>query len=779
MSITDAQISGLQENIGTYIDSRLGNFVGVQPPEYKKTIPGQCTERSIRGTYPTVSGIETGQYFLNLVAERHCSSGFEWFKSCGPGLSGYEPSITTPFELTGYPTNDKGFWERYKQNIIGLGQVIANDFSYRPWNSHGSSVGWSGTSYSPEYDYPISGQHPIPSGMFKYGKLFSDDFHTFVPKGNQKYPQFYNLFQYTNIRTARVYTGLTETLSDNQVDILESSGEEIGLAIRPYISGYGVVSGEWVPIQDLGASVTVALTGDGGIYDAPEGLNDQRSGPRYIVGGACFTIPASGQVVTSQPNYQPHDFYSGVPNSVPPNNPRGGGWKFDGGYDDLPFPPETSITDGPLVWKGVHYQDYEAEFYRSDATLNLWPVYQYIYGWGDASFSGDHPLNQATESEGLISYSPFSSTPVSMSDPQGAGAFAVVVSGDEVLQSYNCDLATSGLEKRNTLYTRVWGGNSKRCIFFPLEGPGGLRSSFKGITGIQTSGNNYIKLEDGNITPDYFLGLSEYTDTWLGNRSFKIPDYIANNIFDCHGEKFFSASGAIEYAQSGTYNNLASYDLGELGFYSGLLPEDRIAKRREDWSFTPSGYPVNIDGVYNLDVRLFGCDKSGEQFIGVFFDFDMDSKSGEIYEKTNNITISTTSYIRARTRYRGTTVFPTYEIRPVFFNPQYRYCKFENPTSYTSPWSDWQYEGLGPLVSGTSFGGLHRPGHSLPDAWYMAGMGQQTRATPPVVARRTVTLTIPSSGVPHTHMGVGGSVLELEPPEMLYESGDSRYYFSL
>jgi len=800
MSITDAQISGLQENIGTYIDSRIGNFLGVQPPEYNKTIPGQCTERSIRGTYPTVSGIETGQHFLNLVAERHCSSGFEWFKSCGPGLSGYEPSITTPFELTGYPTNDKGFWERYKANIGELGQAIARNFTYSPWKNHGSAVGWSGTSYSPEYNYPVSGRHPIPSGMFDYGKMFSNDFHAFVPDGLEKYPSFYNLFDYRKHFDIRLYSDLSDSLSDRKVIKLGYTGaEEIPLSIRPYISGYIFEDGQWVPAEDMGASRTISLTDANAIVvggSAIPPLYNIMDGPiKFVSSGECFQILGSGTRIDSQPATYPQGlFYDGGD-----GRPGGGSQSYLGDYDGLPFPIDEVEADhddhSAIIWMGNHYITYEAEFYRSSGSLNLWPVYQYIYGLGGdfASFSGDYSLATETISEGIGVYTPF--TPgagnnITISDPVGQGSIGILNSGDLFSRNYNCYgynpppvFGSVAKVKRNALLTTIEGGDIKRCIFFPLEGEDGLRSSFKGITGIITSGVNHIKLEDSMPYLGHYFsdrGLKQYSETWLEDRNLIISDYISNNILDFHGKKFFTASGAVEYCQDG-YNNsgksiggdlLATYDLGNLIFTSGKQWGDIISKIRDDWFFIPSGFfPKTVDGPHSLDVSLFGCENSGEQFIGLFFDYDMTAKSGELYELSKDIPISTTSYLRTRKKWSGVRVDPTYTKGGTFAGLTTKYAKFSTPYAYQSPWSDWMYETILPTASGSDFG-------DQDFTWFMNGMGEQTRAIPPEIARTQVTVTFPSSALPHTHMNIGGSLLELEPPLRMYSGEDSAFYYS-
>tara|TARA_R110000751_G_scaffold46368_12_gene104421 strand:+ start:1072 stop:3192 length:2121 start_codon:yes stop_codon:yes gene_type:complete len=181
--LTPAQVSGLDLRFGYLSDGQVNNYLGVQPIQYNGG-------EKFRSNMPTVSGIEAAQYFLDRVAETHCGSGASWSNACGS----YTPSLAPPYSIAGSPTNDMGFWERFKNNIIGVGNQIGRDLSYQPWSNHANNPRWSGQNYNCSGDNALEGYHPLPEGMFTYGALQKDDFNTFISATSTKSaPSFYQL----------------------------------------------------------------------------------------------------------------------------------------------------------------------------------------------------------------------------------------------------------------------------------------------------------------------------------------------------------------------------------------------------------------------------------------------------------------------------------------------------------------------------------------------------------------------------------------------------------
>lgn len=220
MTITQPQISGYDEYLETLINAEVSNYVGVNTIKYD-------VAEKWRDLIPTVSGIESSQYFLDKVVDRHCISGVYWLKACGPGTDIYTPNITSPFELMGSPTNDLDFWRRYKENIINIGTQIGKDFSISPWNNAANRVAWSGNNYECLYPHNSSGTHNVPSGMFNYGPIFKNDFNTFIVKPLSKTaPSFYKFVQiadYKRIDCTGV-VGVAVTLNSTSGNTVNYSG---------------------------------------------------------------------------------------------------------------------------------------------------------------------------------------------------------------------------------------------------------------------------------------------------------------------------------------------------------------------------------------------------------------------------------------------------------------------------------------------------------------------------------------------------------------------------
>jgi hypothetical protein len=276
-----SDLSGIQAYFDQLSQAEVSNRVGVQPIEYD-AFDGTGDVKK-RHYVPTVSGLEGSQYYLDRVTERHCVDTIPWSGVCGS----YTPKITTPFELAGHPTNSRDFWQRYRDNIVNVGSDISKDFSEKPWANYANNILWSGNDYYCSGDYDQSGNHHLPSGMFKYGPIQRTDFNTFISKPNTStIPSFYKFFE---VRKGReVYL---DSISGVDIVLNATSGNVTVSAPTCFKSGQAAFLG-----------FTFSMTTSSGTYEVPSGIQYSINGSTNVNQQLIFD---SGQYFTTEE----HEFY--------------------------------------------------------------------------------------------------------------------------------------------------------------------------------------------------------------------------------------------------------------------------------------------------------------------------------------------------------------------------------------------------------------------------------------------------------------------------------------
>jgi hypothetical protein len=723
--------TGLENVLAQY--DGLGNFIGVQTP----TVRGDQCDAYV----PLVSGIETSQHFMDRVAVRHClPSGFNWINQCGS----YVPNKATPFQLAGYPTNDKNFWAMYKANIIRLGSGIADDFSYRPWNNKAGNTSWSGDSYNPTYingNYEVSGRHPLVSGEFLYGPILKDDYNTFVVNGANGHPLFFPAFSFTVDRKVTTSGYLGHQLYDSNIFTSETNSTKPDPFGAPgytiYPSG---VSGSY-PYFSVKIS---GIRGLNRMYISDGVSCSETFGPSGIWSTGIFSA------VTEVEHYRATGVFDVFP-------------LYELAYN-LNGVNDTTIAASAFP---------DVQYLVNDAMVGYAPFslssYQNIFTYGSTLGNG----------EGVA---------VSRRIPQI----------DYLTVSFNsgvCNVSgadpSSGYSRTNvdTFYCTVGRKNSSYVWIYPLF-KGDLKTDFRKISGMITDGRVYFNgdIQDGELSlGSFFRGpesLFEYNNTIAGERTSQPEDIITNTEMKIMGGGYTDVSGLYDAIFSdGTKYEVGRFDYWTSRVFSSSIINDsaQVGFDAEDaYSYnTPtSGYQYNNSGIFSIDTSLLGCNSSGAKFLAFWFEPDFQAMEPEIRGKTV-VNIDTESHRRFRTYYTGVKVdgvswgvVPILGAAPV-------YSGFINPQPFTTARSNWIYNQVSVGASSTTtfpqlnFGGL--PGAS--GIYVLTGLGNQTRAKVPFIEQPGFNFIEPVSG---NFLGcpIFGD-LQIDYPERLYSGDPITNYFTI
>jgi hypothetical protein len=152
-------------------------IVGVRGPVYN-------TNDKYGKYIPMVSGIETSQFWLDRVAERHCMECPEWTKQSGIDTRySYIPTNYSGVQwsqLAGYPLHDRDFWHIFQENTALVNSGLM--FDGGPFVNYANKPIWSGNNYNVRFNYSKSGYTEHEAEFLKYGKPNKEDFNQYIPK---------------------------------------------------------------------------------------------------------------------------------------------------------------------------------------------------------------------------------------------------------------------------------------------------------------------------------------------------------------------------------------------------------------------------------------------------------------------------------------------------------------------------------------------------------------------------------------------------------------------
>tara|TARA_R110000824_G_scaffold143199_5_gene310779 strand:- start:3571 stop:5895 length:2325 start_codon:yes stop_codon:yes gene_type:complete len=759
--------------ISGYGTSKINSFVGVQSPVYNEYyhVSGLCIEGSGDQTkrywFPTVSGIETSQHYLDLMEDRHCVSGVDWTNQCGA----YTPSMTKPFALAGYPTNDLAFWRHYSGNLIDMGENVGRDFTKNPWAHYGADtegawigyqffpdlgnaiVSWSGDAYSPklEDDFASSGKHSVPRSMFDHGPILRDDFHKFIVKPTKVDRPTISALGYYNRKKRITASGM-------------------GLLELPGTSGYH-------------QQRSIGYTNDSpfnGWYDTLGGRGSPWGEDVEFTG------------------------FAGVSNPAPPGSPWADGpicmayasnYKFTTAVDGNPAGyvefPEYEVVDlsgrfasSGLVWVGGFTQHYEYENFYTSGDLDLWPYYEW-------ALYNDSPQGSGTPSEyesstydwesfvtqggiGLKGANQVNHQSVSNAQANDAvwryGGLGVSLSEVWV------PTVTSGLRGAVPVFSL----NSEVKSYmgcFPLEGETLTKKGFRQLTGIITSG--YAEMYGGGTLGGPSAGRPSRTGYGLpaSHRGVTVDwgreegDFHLNTEVILHGGIFDSSEDFIEYIRHPLdYIPITTMDWGPAVFASAWINPPKYLPPESGYI---DYYYSGLTHVYNshshednpllhqptLPADWFGCEASGK-FLGIGY-YNPVPDSGKLQANCKK-EFGGVGPIRWRSRIDGdvgtgivlkTTGIGSWKVNNI--------ASLGGTEYFDTGWSNWLYTG-GIFGSGTNNQSVFNKKLMYPQVW------------------RVGVFSIDSSSTPDSYMSLGGQGhLVTEPPHPIYASSDPSLWYRL
>lgn len=708
--------SGIEAGIDNMIADGIGNWIGVKPPDYVSLDdPDSCSERAIRGRIPTVSGIETAQAFMDQVAIRHCINSFGWENQCGS----YTPQTAPPFEMAGHPTNDLGFWQRFRGNIEQMGCEIGDDFRTRPWSNKGvGTTAWSGDSYNcqvtDEYGgHAVSGKHAIPahpSGAFYYGRMLRDDFETFIPSYGTTTMSLYN-YGYMDNRKSLRFSG---QLYSESLVLAGTDSDEVAL---PEKGTSGLNFGE----------LNFAIKTSSGIWESPSGQIVLTSGYTTWIPVTTPYVSVSGTI-----RYEAElEYYNAgsVLDVTPVTNWLYG---FGGDFDTA----SGAFPNGSL---SSHFFQHGEVFEETSAPQNPYDPLTLL------EIQAAEYLTQTKGGPTEISFMQTSKPPqCSYWQPRS-------INGSMALSNHS----------RHQIY------------IMPLKGKCGNVTSFRQRTGIIPNSGFHARHEvnpnpkslvnpgnSGPWTADFrrYVG-GKLRGVYLEQEDVHFPDFIA------HGGLFATVEDMIDYIRDGNYNEIMRYTpipYWESGQYGNDLLDNKHIGWDVAWSGEQKEYPVPS--------MFEGCSNSGDNFLALIFHHDYTACSGALSASASSIDVSNPSHIRGRFKLTASPCIPV--IRHTVFGGSSSYSGLlPGGADFTTPWTDWIYPQQNILSSSVGmnfFGRTFTLGPSL-------ALGTSNLAGIPATPRLDSSFGT-MSGIPVPVLNIGGASIPTEPAVLMH-SGDTPITF--
>lgn len=743
MTITSGNLWALDGAAATVVHGGLNTFIGVEPIQYRAEDLEDSGDATKRYYVPTVSGIESSQYFLNRLADRHCVSGVEWEHACGP----YDPQITTPFKLAGYPLNDLPFWQRYKDNIIAIGNNVGRDFSgvlvdnpynaftnfeHRNWYNQASNTNWSGHVY--ECDSPQRRQAQVlektnlralpVSGMHTYGPMLKEDFETFIsnPQGASN-PGFIGYATYNRQKSITGYTFGIQNVA--------SSGTESSIEFARTGTSYG------------GDDICYNVSGHLGVPI----LLGYKNNTNYLfheVGNSRYTYPDTAITVSGidlGPDHEALVFYSG--------------------FEVI----------------------YETQQYHLVGTANFKPLYEWgLFNWGEEGSGlpiasganivdfetwtpggGLYNKNQSTAPD--IQYTIFNGGTFYPSDTlhRMSGIWTGPVESSLFVDSMKINFSTT---------------QKDRFAYFPLEGQNSGHYGFRQLTGIITSGvidaYGYHTGGRGDYNPTIQTAQQFENGGWPAatkktnfnsqdqKTDWGIPQSYCILPVDMHlhAKVMDSAEEILDYMRSRDFDVVDTINFGPVHYGSGEVPINKIGIHGSDpfvTHFAKSGsFSSGFKKQQNLQfpADMLGCEPTGK-YIVVGLDMPLDS--GAILPLTENKEIQYFTINRNRAKVKGTIVDIALRYSGAFSYKCIAVETVSNPRSFETGWGDWVY------------------GHAAKSP--NNGHGTDVKLIFPDIMNSNFTVT--SSSTPETYFGVGGMKMPIEPLEEIYLSGDTTNHYRI